>query len=181
MGDREPSHSDDFQRMGSARWCPLPAAVISRHCECRRLQGAKALSSLTGAGTNVAGPSRAIPPGGHHQRDGRTSRLPAGATLTIQPGTHVSSLGRLSFSGGASVDSNGIDIIVNGNLQALGHARGPISVTCSAAENRWGSDQIRDAVHFDATLRVAQPVRSFAFRGGTSRIRAVRCALATKP
>ena len=64
--------------------------------------------------------------------------VPTGATLQIQPGTMVLVAGTAYVQGTAAVDTGGADLIVNGNLQALGTAANPISICCSTAANRWG-------------------------------------------
>ncbi|MGI8602785.1 MAG: hypothetical protein ACR2OZ_07265 [Verrucomicrobiales bacterium] len=104
------------------------------------ISAAKALISLAGtAPTEVSG---ALPTGvttwsGLINVTGDVT-VPAGATLNIQPGTHVLVAGTPFLLGTQAVDSNGTDIIVNGTLQALGSAADPISLTCSNAANRWG-------------------------------------------
>lgn len=99
---------------------------------------AKAIASLQGqtptpvSGTLPAGPNTWS---GIVQVSGDVT-VPAGATLTIQPGTHVLVDGT-AFGGGGSA---GFDLIVasGGTLNAPGTPAQPISITCSNASNRWG-------------------------------------------
>ena len=82
--------------------------------------------------------------------------VPAGATLNIDPGTHVLMTG----TAGAG-DTNGADLIVNGTLALNGTQAQPVSIACSDAANRWGQ----------ILLSAAQPtVCNFALisRGGHS-------------
>ena len=60
--------------------------------------------------------------------------VPAGATLTVSPGTHILMAGT-AFGGGGS---GGADLIVNGALSAAGTLAQPISITCANAASRWG-------------------------------------------
>ncbi|MGI8604046.1 MAG: lamin tail domain-containing protein [Verrucomicrobiales bacterium] len=60
--------------------------------------------------------------------------VPAGATLNIQPGTHILVAGTPFGSGGSA----GVDLITQGTINALGTAAQPISMTCSNPANRWG-------------------------------------------
>ncbi len=57
--------------------------------------------------------------------------IPAGSTLTLEPGTLVLIDGVLS-------GSDGIDIDVQGSIQSLGTAASPVTFTASAAGRNWG-------------------------------------------
>jgi len=57
--------------------------------------------------------------------------VPAGCTLTIQPGTLV-------LSDGVSSGSNGMDIDVQGTIQSLGTAASPVTFTAFDPTKAWG-------------------------------------------
>ena len=63
-----------------------------------------------------------------------TVTVPAGHTLTINPGTLV----RMN---GVASGTAGINIIVNGTIRSLGTESSPVVITCAAANLNWG--QIR--------------------------------------
>ncbi len=60
--------------------------------------------------------------------------VPAGGTLTIQPGTLV-------LVNGVSSGTTAPDLFVNGTMQSLGSESEPVTITCANAAQRWG--QIR--------------------------------------
>src|SRR4029077_11678287 len=64
--------------------------------------------------------------------------VPVGGILNIAPGTHVLVDGKPFVAGTPAVDSNGADLIVSGQLNALGTIANPVSITASAPANRWG-------------------------------------------
>ncbi|HEX2749677.1 MAG TPA: lamin tail domain-containing protein [Verrucomicrobiales bacterium] len=100
----------------------------------------KALTSLGAAtGTPVSGtlPAGTTTWSGVVRVTGDVT-VPAGATLSIQPGTVVLMTGTPYVQGTASIDTGGADLIVNGELQAAGTLASPISFTCSNPANRWG-------------------------------------------
>lgn len=57
--------------------------------------------------------------------------IPAGATLTLEPGTLV-------LIDGVPSGSDGIDIDVEGSIQSLGTATSPVTFTASPAGRNWG-------------------------------------------
>ncbi|MHA3773525.1 lamin tail domain-containing protein [Verrucomicrobiota bacterium sgz303538] len=66
--------------------------------------------------------------------------VPAGSTLTIQPGTHV-----LMAGTAAAGDTTGAKLIVNGTLNAVGTASQPISITTADPNARWGQINFSNA------------------------------------
>ena len=59
--------------------------------------------------------------------------VPAGSTLTIEPGTHILATGTVGAG-----SSTGSDLIVNGAVEANGTLAQPISMTSSVPAARWG-------------------------------------------
>jgi len=68
---------------------------------------------------------------GAYQIKGGDFTIPAGLTLTLEPGTLV-------LIDGVASGTNGIDIDVQGSIQSLGTASSPVTFTASAAGRNWG-------------------------------------------
>ncbi|MFN0125811.1 MAG: lamin tail domain-containing protein [Verrucomicrobiales bacterium] len=66
--------------------------------------------------------------------------VPAGATLTVTPGTHILMAGTV-----AAGDSAGADLIVNGTLAVNGTSGEPVSLTCADPAARWGQIHLNNA------------------------------------
>jgi hypothetical protein len=64
--------------------------------------------------------------------------IPAGVTLTLEPGTLV-------LIDGVASGTNGTDIDVQGSLQSLGTAASPVTLTASATGRNWGELRLTKA------------------------------------
>lgn len=76
--------------------------------------------------------------------------VPAGGTLTIQPGTLV-------LMNGVSSGTTAPDLFVNGAIQSLGTESEPVTITCATANQRWG--QIRHSAAHPSFYRYTSITR----------------------